>query len=165
MPYVMTRRTRYNRRPRGMGDESTDPFGNVTYVPDQSSIGDLLGNQIQPIPAGAVLTGAGDNPQISSPFNWTGLLNSITGAAQVGNKIYLSTQTPSLVPGTNAIYNASTGQYYNPTTGQVVNAPGTPGTTSTLFPAGISTANMGSWLLYGGLAIAGILAVKMMSGK
>jgi hypothetical protein len=96
----------------------------------------------------------------SSGFNLANLFSSITNAAIAGQKIYLTAQGPSLVPGTNAIYNPATGQYYNPTTGQVVNAPGVVGGSSTLFPAGLSTANLGPILLFGGLALGAVFLIS-----
>lgn len=149
---------------RGMGQDPTEggsyPIDTTdTYVPVDipTNILDLTpgANLGSTSPTGSPATAS--NPS-GSGFNLSSLLNSLTGAAAGAEKIYLAGQSPSLVPGTNAIYNAATGQFYNPTTGQVVNPSGT----SSLFPAGLSTANLGPILLYGGLAVGAFLLISQM---
>lgn len=152
---------------RGMGQDPTEggayptdttDYGGDTYLPTvptnvlSLTPGADLGSTS---PTGSPATAS--NPS-GSGFNLSSLLNSLTGAATGAEKIYLAGQSPSLVPGTNAIYNAATGQFYNPTTGQVVNPSGT----SSLFPAGLSTANLGPILLYGGLAIGAFLLISQL---
>lgn len=143
------------RRGMGQDDSSGDTYLPPVDVPVNVlalTPGADLGSTVS---SGSPATAS--NPT-GSGFNLSSLLNSLTGAAAGAEKIYLAGQSPSLVPGTNAIYNAATGQFYNPTTGQVVNPTGT----SSLFPAGISTANLGPILLYGGLALGAFLLISQM---
>lgn len=153
---------------RGMGQDDSgytiDP-DTGEYVPTTTfNIGDLgvptNVASITPVLGSTAPTGspATASNSTGSGFNLSAILNSLTGAAAGAEKIYLAGQSPSLVPGTNAIYNAATGQFYNPTTGQVVNPSGT----SSLFPAGLSTANLGPILLYGGLAVGAFLLISQM---
>jgi len=169
---------------RGMGQDGSvdtivDPSTGITY--------DLSGNVVTPQPivsmpsvtptdtfsswfnslsapststsASTVGTPVSTSTPSSGGLNLANLFSAITNAAIAGQKIYLTAEGPSLVPGTNAIYNPATGQYYNPTTGQVVNAPGVTGGSSTLFPAGLSTANLGPILLFAGLALGAVLLI------
>ena len=165
MPYVNKAKSpllrQYLMQRRGMGQaDNSIPIDTSAldtlpgYDPSLLSNADLNTLNLNAVPLSTVTPS-------SSGFNLTNLFNSITNAAVAGQKIYLSSQMPSLVPGTQAVYNPGTGQYYNPTTGQVVNAPGTPGTTSTLFPAGLSTANYGPILMIGGLLIGGVVLLSM----
>lgn len=161
---------------KGMGQDDTaieDPSTGIYYdssgavVPQPVITPISSGLSYDPL-SGSFSTSSGSTLATGSPatasnptgsgFNLSSLLNSLTGAAAGAEKIYLAGQTPSLVPGTNAIYNAATGQFYNPTTGQVVNPSGT----SSLFPAGISTANLGPILLYGGLALGAFLLISQL---
>jgi len=157
-------------------DGSIDTIVDPTTGNEYDLSGNLLavgGPQpvITPITSGGGGGGGGSSGGVSmstpssSGFNLTNLFNSLTQAAVAGQKIYLTSQQPGLVPGTNAIYNPATGQYYNPTTGQVVNAPGAPGTTSSLFPAGLSTANLGPILLFGGLGIGALVLIHALSSR
>lgn len=168
-PGVATRSPFLRWVPGGMGDLCDDGEGGyydcgtpvvtqpVATLPVGPSTTDLLNLSLPPVnPLPATPTPVSTTTPSSSGFNLTNLFNSLTGAAVAGQKIYLSSQAPGLVPGTNAIYNPATGQYYNPTTGQVVNAPGIPGS---LFPSGLSTSNMGPILLFGGLAIGAFLLI------
>lgn len=176
MPYMQLAR----RRPApkspllrlvGMGDTCYDEDGNAYDCGESSTTTQLpmtVVNPPTPLMTGPTPTPSQLNQPIypvststpsSNGLNLASLFQSITNAAVAGQKIYLSTQTPSLIPGTNAIYNPATGQYYNPTTGQVVNAPGTIGSTSSLFPAGLSTANLGPILLFGGLALGAVFLI------
>ena len=160
---------------RGMGQDSTDtivdPTTGITY--------DLSGNVVSaPLTptnilaastnlGGTPLPISGSTPPTGSPatasnssgsFNLGNFLTGLTSDAASAAKIYNSLQTPSLIPGTNAIYNAATGQYYNPTTGQVVN----PGGTSTLGIPTDLTQYMPQILLYGGLALGALLLLAAM---
>jgi hypothetical protein len=103
---------------------------------------------------------AASSPSSGGGFNLSSFLNSLTGDAAAATKIYQQLQGPSLVAGTNAIYNPATGQYYNPTTGQVVEA------------SGLSTANFSQLsamlptiMLYGGLALGAYLLIRMVETK
>ena len=165
--------TQYMKRlkTRGMGQDSSG----TTIDPSTGDIYDVGGNLIgntsdygSPAPLVPSVTSQITYPvstttPSSNGLNLTNLLNSITTAAVNGTKIYQTLQGPSLVAGTQAIYNPATGQYYNPTTGQVVNAPGTPGTTSTLFPAGLSSGSLSSILLIGGIGLAAVLVIGMVN--
>lgn len=165
--------TQYMKRlkTRGMGQDSS---GTDTIVdPTTGDTYDLSGNLLSLGTSGPAPLVPSVTSQITYPvstttpssngLNLTNLLNSITTAAVNGTKIYQTLQGPSLVAGTQAIYNPATGQYYNPTTGQVVNAPGTPGTTSTLFPAGLSSSSLSSILLIGGIGLAAVLVIGMVN--
>jgi len=94
-------------------------------------------------------------PASGGGFNITNFLNALTGSAAAGVKVAQAIQGPSLIPGTNAIYNPLTGQYYNPTTGQVVNPTGA----STL---GLPTIAPTTLLMYGGLAVGAFLLISML---
>jgi hypothetical protein len=116
-------------------------------------------------------TNIGSAPSTGSPaiasnpsgsLNLSQLVNSVSAAAANAGKLYNSLQTPALIAGTNAIYNAATGQYYNPTTGQVVNANGT-GVVGTLDLSSIS-AYLPSIMLFGGLAVGAFLLIRMTGG-
>ena len=116
-----------------------------------------------PSSGGGVTTPVSTTTPSSTGLNLSNLLSTITNAAVAGQKIYLSSQAPSLVPGTNAIYNAATGQYYNPTTGHVVNANGT-GVVGMPDLSSIS-AYLPTIMLYGGLALGAFLLIRMTGGK
>ncbi len=79
----------------------------------------------------------------------TQLVNLIGGAASAGSSVIRSTQTPSVIPGTTAIYNPATGQILPSTVGV-----GTPGSIS----AGVSL----SPIL---IVIALVAVVGFMGGK
>jgi hypothetical protein len=132
-----------------MGDTVEDPITGLLY--DTNNLTTPIDTMVPTIAPVTTTDTTGIVPDTSAPFNWTALMNSITGAAKVGSQIYLQNQTPSLIPGTQAIYNKATGQYYNPTTGQVVNPIG-----SALSSIPFSS-NMGPILLYGGLALGAVL--------
>ena len=90
--------------------------------------------------------------QTATPSTLTSILASIPGLLQSGVQTYNVLQGPSLVAGTQAIYNPATGQYYNPTTGQVVNPTGV----TTYMPTGVTTY-MPILLIGGGLLVAAML--------
>lgn len=122
MPFIRTARpihpmVRAYLKRRGMGQDTsvnlpTDTFGSIT---------DTSGNTYATIPD--VFSGS-PGVSSSSPSSLTSFLQAIPGLATTGLNIFQRVQGPSLVPGTQAIYNPSTGQYYNPSTGQVVNPTG-----------------------------------------
>ena len=96
-----------------------------------------------------------------TPFDWTKLIQSLTGGAAAGSQIYRSLQAPGLVPGTNAIFNPATGQFYNPLTGQVVNPVGV-SPTSNVPLAGLTSS---PFLLIGGVVVFGVVIVAMTRSK
>lgn len=165
MPYVAKRRQQaidipfmraYARKVRGMGADTfdTSELGDLTSTLEPTiptsidSVGGNLAN-LTPVPTTTPSSGG---------FNLTSLFNALTSAAVAGQKIYLGTQQPSLVPGTQAIYNPATGQYYNPSTGQVVNPQGAA-------LASIPFSSNGSLLLVGGLAIGAVVLISMLGGR
>src|SRR5208337_525950 len=120
----------------GMGQDGTDlsslPVGGMS--PTETSLIGLptvsgsdilssLGINISGLDPTAVSTAvsSASAPSSGGGFNLSSFLNSLTGSAASAAKLYQTLQVPSLVAGTNAIYNPATGQDYNPTTGQVVN--------------------------------------------
>ena len=146
----------------GIGVTATSPTtGAPTSSPSSSdqtllnSLGSDISSWFTPsanVP-GAVASASA--PSSGGGFNLSSFLNSITGSAAGAAKLYQTLQGPSLVAGTNAIYNPATGQYYNPTTGQVVN----PGGTSTL---GLPNIDPTTLLLYGGLAVGAVFLLSML---
>jgi hypothetical protein len=160
---------------RGLGQADTYDPDSDSFIPTVSTpitspvstpiFGDLSGG----VSSSIFSLEGGSSPSTGSPatasnssgsFNLSQLLSGLTGDAASAAKIYQSLQTPSLIPGTNAIYNAATGQYYNPTTGQVVNPSGI----STLgVPTDISAA-LPQLLLFGGLAV-GAMVILSALGK
>lgn len=154
---------------RGMGqddsgfDDTSVPTNIMQLTPgaDLSSIGSTFFGDL----SGGIssfdssITG-GSTPATGSPAtasNASGSVSSfltgLTADAASAAKIFNSLQTPALIPGTNAIYNAATGQYYNPTTGQVVNPNGS-GTLG--LPTDLSSA-LPQILLFGGLALGAMV--------
>jgi hypothetical protein len=69
-------------------------------------------------------TSTGSSPSVAQSI--AQVMSALAPAAAAGAQIYRSVQTPSVVPGTAAIYNPATGQFYNPQTGQVVSPAGQP---------------------------------------
>ena len=159
----------------GMGQDGgditvVDPVtGDTTVVTPTTSGSAFPIDTSAPIPGSYNITGvdptavpgavaAASSPAAGGGFNLTSFLNSLSGSASSALKLYQSAQGPSLVPGTNAIFNPVTGQYYNPTTGQVVN------------PVGASLASIpfsgsGSMLLIGGLVIGGVVLISMLGKR
>jgi hypothetical protein len=90
-------------------------------------------------------------------FDWGKLFDAIDKGAITGVQLYKSLQPPTLVAGTQAIYNQATGQFYNPTTGQVVNPAGATALTSPVIGTSV-------WVV-GGLVLAGILAISLVGGR
>jgi hypothetical protein len=149
-----------------------DTGGNVTSPPETVStpvpidIGTFL--ESQPLPTLPSPTIGSPTPvstvtPSSTGTNLSSLLNSIVSGAAAGEKLYLGLQTPSLIPGTSAIYNPATGQTYNPLTGQVIG----PGGTSVAGMPDLSslTAYLPQILLFGGLGLAAILLINMMGRR
>lgn len=158
MPYVTKPKSpflrQYLMQRRGMGQIDTSALDTQpAYDPSLLSNTDLNALNLNAVPTAS---------PSSTGLNLTNLFTGITNAAEAGSKIYLGLQTPSLVPGTGAIYNAATGQFYDPQTGQVVSPTGAPSTSSTLFPAGLSSATLTPILMIGGLLIAGVVVVSML---
>lgn len=190
MPYVATQRTMRvtplrrillkTTRARGMGqdDGGDETLSNLPVSVSPIDTSTLLGPidlsqlpvetgapTVSPLPStlpSPTPTTVATTTPSSTGFNLTNLFNALTSAAVAGQKIYLGTQQPSLVPGTNAIYNPATGQYYNPTTGQVVNPSGLT-TTSPL--TSLTSSSLGPILLIGGLALGGILIISMLGRR
>ena len=132
----------------GLGDDCTD-YGICITDPSPAPVPIDL-NQVPlpitlPITAqpdlgpGATLANTGgalipSTPTFNSagqPTNWAAILQSIAGAGAAGSAIYKSTQSPSLIPGTNLVY--------NPSGGPLVSASGlpttlTPSTLGSMFP-------------------------------
>lgn len=169
MPYM--RRGSVLRRPgvaarRGMGQDDDDtsdyyvsPIDVATVPTNVLSLtpgANLADNPLSQTPVPTT-------PASSSGFNLSSLLGSLTQSAAAAQRLYLQGQSPSLVPGTNAIYNPATGQYYNPTTGQVVNAPGITGSTSAI--SADLTAYLPTILLVGGIGLAAVLVMHMVSNR
>jgi hypothetical protein len=151
---------------RGMGqdDGSIDftpidtsiPTG-VDFPVDATPISSETFGTLPPSPVTLPTSTMIPTPTSSTPSSWATFLNSLTGGAATGVKIAQQLQGPSLVPGTNVLFNPVTGQYYNPATGQVVNAPGLPGSTSAL-----GTSLMSSpLLLLGGLGLGVVLLMAL----
>lgn len=144
--------------------EILQPSGPTTYtVPFSSS--DITNLQDQAAAESAGIGGtlqaayaAATSPSAGGGFNLSTFLSSLTGSAASAAKLYQTLQGPSLIPGTNAIYNPATGQYYNPTTGQVVNPSGV----STL---GLPSIDPNSLLLYGGLTVGAIFLLSMLGKR
>lgn len=106
-------------------------------------------------PAGAAPSAPGAAPQ-SLTSQLQQIANAMGTSANTALKLFQAAQGPSLVAGTNVLYNPATGQYYNPTTGQVVNPTG--GTTfAPLSLGGIDP----TFLLIGGLLIGGVFLISM----
>ena len=57
--------------------------------------------------------------------------------------MYVSTESPYLIPGTNTLYNPATGS---------------------ILGAGLSSTDMSSLLLYGGLALGAYLLITLVEG-
>jgi len=155
MPFIRTARplhpmVRAYLRRRGMGQDTsvnlpTDTFGGGSSYTDPS------GNTYVTLPSDF------SGSPSSMPSALTSFLQSIPSLATTGLNIFQRVQGPSLVPGTQAIYNPSTGQYYNPSTGQVVYPTG-----QSVF-GGFNAAGLTSYmpvLLIGG----GLLVVALMFG-
>jgi hypothetical protein len=86
------------------------------------------------------------------------IFSSLASGAAAAEKLYLGAQSPSVVPGTNAIYNPATGQYYNPTTGQVVEPNGlSVGSISTDL-----TSMLPNLLLIGGIGLGAFLIITAL---
>lgn len=130
---------------RGMGQDTVDIGGGDTLD---------VGSFSLPPDTGIVDTGGGGG----SSFDWTKLATVLTGGAAAGSQIFRSLQPPSLVPGTQAIFNPATGQFYNPTTGQVVNPTGVV-PTSNVPLMGLSNSPL---LLAGGIGLGVVLLIAVM---
>lgn len=162
------------RRSRGMGqcyDELGDTIdcdtgtvlasNTVTPQPVLTPITDTdtSGLALSSNPLTTTLNPVSTTTPSSTGTSLSSLLSSITNAAAAGVKLYQVAEGPSLVAGTNAIYNPATGQYYNPTTGQVVN----PNGTSTGSVIGSELTNyLPTILLYGGLALGAYMLIRLV---
>lgn len=138
----------YVQEVRGMGQTDTVDLGggDTLQIPDVS-VGSSL-----PVDTSVDTSGGG--------FDWSALANALTKGAQSGVQVYRSLTPPSLVPGTNAIFNPATGQFYNPLTGQVVSPPGVQPTTNIPL-AGLTS----SPLLIGGVILGGVLLAVVAMRK
>jgi hypothetical protein len=148
---------RYIQRVRGMGQDSGSiDVGYGTTPTDISTVLTPPTDVLSGLPSGGAIAPVASG----SPLDLTNFINALTKGAQSGVQIYNATQTPALIPGTNAIFNPATGQYYNPTTGQVVNP---------FTGAGIGTATgsllSSPYILIGGLVIGGVLLASMIGGR
>lgn len=133
----------------GLGDLGDD------YVYDDS------GNYIDVSSGGDVMSGSGAVPVSSSvgtpysaPVNYAGIINALAAGAATGTKIYNATQTPSVIPGSNLVWNPATGTFVNASgllPGVSLNSLGT-----SLSASGISGTML---LLLGG----GLLVVMLMN--
>lgn len=126
------------------GQSPTDYLSALAVSPTLSTSGVTPGTCVGP----------GCSPSSTPDTTLSGLFAALAQGAQSGLKIFQQAQGPTMIGG--VLYNPATGQYYNPTTGQVVNANGTAiaGDLSSIFSSPL--------LLYGGLALGGILLVSMM---
>ena len=146
-----------------VGNDGTvyDPLGNV--ITDFSTLPTSITSQINSALSDLNPTTPTSTPSTTatpSPTTQLGqLLNSLAQGAQSGLKIFQQAQGPSLVAGTNVLYNPATGQYYNPTTGQVVNP-----LTGSLGPSVFGTIDP-SMLLIGGLLLGGVLLISMVGHR
>jgi hypothetical protein len=143
----------YVRHVRGMGQDATDGI-DLGYGGTTDSSASI---PTAPLPLTPTFSPAPTGPTASQDL--AGIFNALTQGAKSGVQIYNATQSPSLIPGTNAIFNPATGQYYNPTTGQVVN-PFTGATLGTMTGSLLSSP----YILMGGLLIGGLLLVSMLGG-
>ena len=151
MPFIRTARplhplVRAYMKRRGMGQDDSG----VTPLPD------IPAGQTGNIDVGALPTFV---PAASGPSDLSQILSSLPNLLKTGVQTYNVLQGPSLVAGTNAIYNPATGQYYNPTTGQVVNPTG--------ITTGAITADLSAYMpiiLIGGGLLAVALAL-LFGGK
>lgn len=84
---------------------------------------------------------AATSPTAGGGFNIAAFMNSLTASAGSAVKLYNSTQAPSLIPGTSAIYDPATGQ---------------------ILGGGLTSGSMSSLLLYGGLALGAYLLISMV---
>lgn len=166
MPYVSKAKSPFLRqylmqKPRGMGQMGqTD-----TSVYDSSLANTPIDTSGLPVgglsPTDTSILGlspVSTTSPSSGGINLSNLFNSITSAAVAGQKIYLNSQMPGLVPGTQAAYNPGTGQYFVPTTGQVVNPIGA---SMASIPFGLTNMAGSPLLLIGGLLVGGIVLVMM----
>jgi hypothetical protein len=136
-----------------IGESTTPVFLDVPTGPDTYtapfSSSDIATLQSQ---AAALSTGIGSSistaynaataPSAGGGFNLATFISSLSGAAVAGAKVYNSTQPPSLIPGTSAIYNPATGQ---------------------ILGAGLTSADTTTLITYGGLALAAFLAITLFS--
>lgn len=76
------------------------------------------------------------------------IFNSLTAGAVAGSAIYKNTQTPSVVPGSNLVWNPATGQFVNAS-----------GTTLTSPLGNLTTGGGGTMLLVLGGALLLVLAM------
>jgi hypothetical protein len=131
---------------RGMGQDDS------TTTDDESILSLPVAGGVLPLELLNPTTGTPISTTATTPSTLTSVLSSLPGLLQSGVQTYNVLQGPSLVAGTNAIYNPATGQYYNPTTGQVVN------------PSGITlSAYMPIILIGGGLLVAA--TAMLLGGK
>ena len=138
--------TRAYLRRRGMGQDSTSGVTDLPDIPAGQTGNIDVGTLPTYVPVSSVSTG---------PSDLSTILASIPGLLKTGVQTYNVLQGPSLIAGTNAIYNPATGQYYNPTTGQVVNPTGV--------TTGAITADLSAYMpiiLIGG----GLFLVAMLFG-
>jgi hypothetical protein len=133
---------------RGMGQDDDGSTFDIDTVTVPTNIQSLTpGADLGSLPStGSPATAS--NP--AGSFNLGNFLTGLTSDAAGAAKIYNSLQTPSLIPGTNAIYNAATGQVVNP------------GGTSTLGIPTDLTQYMPQILLFGGLALGAMLLLGAM---
>ena len=94
----------------------------------------------------------------SSANSLSNIFATLAQGAQAGLKIFQQAEGPTNIGG--VLYNPATGQYYNPTTGQVVNASGTSSDVTA-----VTSLLSSPIILYGGLALVGVMVISMMGHK
>jgi hypothetical protein len=121
-----------------VGSTIYDPNGNVSSV-------------------SALQSALGVSPSSSSAPSLTQILSAAAAVTGAGAQAYKSLQTPSLIPGTNLVYNPATGQISS-ATGLTAAGLLAASTTSSL---ATSLSSMGPVLLIGGA----LLLILMMGGR
>lgn len=141
----------------GLGDGSTDT--SYVSVVDNPILGaDLPG--MLPIPAGsdiAPVTTAVNGSVPGSSWSAAQILQAIGAAGQTAVGVFKATSSPSLIPGTQAVY--------NPATGQIIGA-GLLQTTGNLFGgAGTAAAGLGSIMPLLLLGVGALVLVSAMGRR
>jgi hypothetical protein len=117
------------------------PSSSVTTISDQNPLS-VFSSEL------ANASAAATSPAAGGGFNLTAFMNALAGGAAAGAKVYQSTQSPSLIPGTNAIY--------NPATGQILNAANLTSLTSSL------TSALPTILIFGGIGLVAFFVISSM---
>jgi hypothetical protein len=101
----------------GLGDDSgasydidpgADPFSGINYDPSQIDP-TLLSVGLDTSPPGSATTSTGSGSGVTP----ASIAAAIAAAANAATGVYRATSSPSVIPGTNAIYNPATGQITN----------------------------------------------------